>query len=102
MEVVDGSGWMGDGEGEDEDEGEAEAEAEGGGVARGGRPCCWRTIRYAAVTKGRKSGLSQALTASRPWSRYNPPTNDYANVNAWLNIGWALRTSKTSAVSVKH
>ena len=88
MEFEDRSGWpgesagemgeleLGDGEGEDEDEGEGEAER--GGVVRGGKPCCWRTIWYAAVTKGRKSGLSQALTASRPWSRYNPPTNDCA------------------------
>jgi hypothetical protein len=93
MEAEDRSGWpgegasemgeleLGDGEGEDEDEdedgGEEEGEAERGGVVRGGKPCCWRTMWYAAVMKGRKSGLSQALTASRPWSRYNPPTNDY-------------------------
>ena len=86
MEVEDRSRWpgeeigelkLGDGEGEDEDEGEGEGEAEGGGVAKGGKPCCWRTMWYAAVTKGRKSGFNQALTASRPWSRYNPPTNDY-------------------------
>lgn len=78
-EAEDRSGWMGElelGDGEGEDEGEGEAER--GGVVRGGKPCWWRTIWYAAVTKGRKSGLSQALTASRPWSRYNPPTNDYA------------------------
>ena len=56
IEVEDRSGWpgedagemgelkLGDGEGDDDDEGEGEGEAEGGGVARGGKPCCWRTM----------------------------------------------------------
>ena len=51
MEVEDRSGWPGEemgelklGDGEGEDEGEGEGEAEGGGVARGGKPCCWRTM----------------------------------------------------------
>ena len=97
MEVEDRSGWPGEdagemgelkrGDGEGDDEGEGEGEAEGGGVARGGKPCCWRTMWYAAVTKGRKSGFNQALTASRPWSRYNPPTNDYVCGSRMLILG---------------